>query len=169
MLTSFFVAGECRIMKIGVEINQLSEEFLREYPASQYPELMCKQGRPYSCLLLDLDFGYIICIPYRSSIRHKNAFLFTGTERSRRTQSGLDYSKMVLVQKKSYLNGQNVVVDQDEYNETIRNIQRIAGEAVAYIEGYVSHVSGTRPLHPRAYERKYRFSTLPYFKDVLGL
>ena len=85
MLTSFFVAGECRIMKIEVEINQLSEEFLREYPASQYPELMCKQGRPYSCLLLDLDFGYIICIPYRSSIRHKNAFLFTGTERGGRS------------------------------------------------------------------------------------
>ena len=156
-------------MKIGVEINQLSEEFLQAYPAAQYPELMCKQGRPYSCLLLDLDFGYTICIPYRSSIRHKNAFLFTGTERSRRTRSGLDYSKMVLIQKKSYLNGKNVVVDQDEYNETIRNIQRIAGEAVAYIEDYVGHANGTRPLHPRAYERKYQFSTLPYFQDVLGL
>ena len=74
-------------MKIGVEINQLSEEFLREYPASQYPELMCKQGRPYSCLLLDLDFGYIICIPYPSCIQHKNAFLITETKRSHRTQS----------------------------------------------------------------------------------
>ena len=169
MLASFFCCRECQVLNVEVEIYQLSEQFLRDYPAEQYPELMCKRGRPYSCLLIDLHFDYYICIPYRSSIRHKNAYLFTGTQRSLRTKSGLDYSKIVLIQKKIYLNDKNVVVDQDEYTETIRNIKRIAGEAVEYIEGYIHHVDGTKLLHPRAYDRKYKFSTLPYFHDILGL
>ena len=156
-------------MNVDVKIYQLSEQFLRDYPAEKYPELMYKKGRPYSCLLIDLHLEYHICIPYRSSIHHKNAFLFTGTERSRRTKSGLDYSKMVLIQKNTYLDGKNVVVDQDEYNETIRNIRKIAGEAVDYLDGYICHVNGTHPLHPRSYARKYQYSTLPYFHDVMGL
>lgn len=156
-------------MELDVKIYQLSSEFLRDHPAAQYPELMYKKGRPYSCLLLDLHPDYWVCIPYRSSIHHKNAFLFTGTERSRRTKSGLDYSKMVLIQKESYLDAANVVVDQDEYNETIRNIRRIAGQALEYLDGYIRHVNGTRPLHPKAYARTYQYSTLPYFHDIMGL
>lgn len=156
-------------MEFEVKIYQLSSDFIKDHPAAQYPELMYKKGRPYSCLLLDLHLDYWICIPYRSSIHHKNAFLFTGTERSRRTKSGLDYSKMVLIQKEAYLDSANVVVDQDEYNETIRNIRRIAGEAVDYLDGYIHHVDGTHPLHPKAYGRKYQYSTLPYFHDVMGL
>ena len=115
-------------MEFEVAIYQLSTEFIRDYPSHRYPELMYKKGRPYSCLLIDLHLDYFICVPYRSSIHHKNAFLFSGTERSRRTKSGLDYSKMVLVEKTEYLDSANVVVDQDEYNETIRNIKKIAGE-----------------------------------------
>ena len=102
-------------MDCKVEIYQLSAEFMRDYPAVQYPELMYKWGRPYSCLLIETMFDYYICIPYRSSIRHKNAYLFQETERSRRTKSGLDYTKMVLIRKRSYLDPTKVVVDQDEY------------------------------------------------------
>ena len=90
-------------MEFEVAIYQLSAEFIRNYPSQQYPELMYKKGRPYSCLLIDLHLDYFICVPYRSSIHHKNAFFFCGTERSRRTRSGLDYSKMVLVEKAEYL------------------------------------------------------------------
>ena len=156
-------------MEIDVRIYQLSEKFLRDYPAELYPELMYKKGRPYSCLLIDLHLEYRICIPYRSAIHHKNAFFFHGTERSRRTKSGLDYSKMVLIRDDTYLDPDHVVVDQDEYNETIRNIRKIAGDAVDYLDGYICHVSGKHPLHPKSYARKYQYSTLPYFHDVIGL
>lgn len=156
-------------MDADVKIYQLSEAFLRAYPSAEYPELMYKRGRPYSCLLIDLHMEYRICIPYRSSIHHKNAFLFTGTERSRRTKSGLDYSKMVLIREDSYLDDRNVVVDQDEYRETIQNIRKIAGQAVDYLDGYIHHVDGTKPLHPKNFARKYQYSTLPYFHDVMGL
>ena len=156
-------------MDVDIKINQLSDVFLRDYPAADYPELMYKKGRPYSCLLIDLHLEYRICIPFRSSIRHKNAFLFVGTERSRRTKSGLDYSKMVLIRNEAYLNDQNVVVDQDEYRETIQNIRKIAGEAIDYLDEYIHHVDGTHRLHPKNYARKYQYSTLVYFHDIMGL
>ena len=156
-------------MDCKVEIYQLSAEFMRDYPAEQYPELMCKWGRPYSCLLIETMFDYYICIPYRSSIRHKNAYLFQETERSRRTKSGMDYTKMVLIRKQSYLDPTKVVVDQDEYTETVRNIRKIAEDAVGYLEGYIQHANGTQVLHPREYARKYQYSTLPYFHDILNL
>lgn len=156
-------------MEFEVAIYQLSTEFIRDYPSHRYPELMYKKGRPYSCLLIDLHLDYFICVPYRSSIHHKNAFLFSGTERSRRTKSGLDYSRMVLVEKTEYLDSANVVVDQDEYNETIRNIKKIAGEVLDYLEDYIHHADGSRTLHPREYARKYQYSTLPYFHDVMKI
>ena len=143
-------------MEFEVAIYQLSTEFIRDYPSHRYPELMYKKGRPYSCLLIDLHLDYFICVPYRSSIHHKNAFLFSGTERSRRTKSGLDYSKMVLVEKTEYL-------------DTIRNIKKIAGEVLDYLEDYIHHADGSRTLHPREYARKYQYSTLPYFHDVMKI
>ena len=156
-------------MEFDVKIYQLSSDFQKDYPTGRYPELMCKKGRPYSCLLVDLHQDYFICIPYRSSIQHNNAFLFRGTQRSRRTRSGLDYSKIVLISDERYFDQAKAVVDQDEYTETLKNIKRIVGEAVDYVDTYINHVTGKRPLHLREYQRKYQYSTLPYFHDIVGI
>ena len=129
-------------MEFDVKIYQLSSDFQKDYPTGRYPELMCKKGRPYSCLLVDLHQDYFICIPYRSSIQHNNAFLFRGTQRSRRTRSGLDYSKIVLISDERYFDQAKAVVDQDEYTETLKNIKRIVGEAVDYVDTYINHVTG---------------------------
>ena len=156
-------------MEFDAEVYQLSAEFLNDYPAEQYPELMCKSGRPYNCLLVDLHLDYFICIPYRSSIHHPNAFMFHGTQRSKIKKSGLDYSKIVLIREQRYFSTAKAVVDQDEYRETRKNLAKIAGEAVDYVNTYIDHVNGKCPLHPKAYDRKYRFSTLPYFHDIMRL
>lgn len=87
-------------------VYQLTQEFMADYPEASYPELMHKLGRPYSCLLVDTHKEYYICIPFRSHINHKNAFMFHGTERS---------------------------------------------------------------MHPRQFARKYQYSTLPYFHDVMHI
>lgn len=73
------------------QVYLLSKKFLQDYPVNIYPELMYKRGRPYTCLLIDKHDGYFICVPFRSSITHGNAFLFKSTTRSQRTKSGLDY------------------------------------------------------------------------------
>ena len=42
-------------------------------------------------------------------------------------------------------------------------------EALDYLEDYIHHVDGSRPLHPREYMRRYQYSTLPYFHDVMKI
>ena len=157
-------------MDFDVEICQLSEEFYKAYPEELYPEIMIKDNRPYTCLLIETHDDYLICIPFRSHILHKNAFFFSESSRSKRTPSGLDYKKSVIIKDKTYIDNTNtVVVDGDEYNETIINIEKIVSEVHAYIQDYILHVKGTNVLHHREFLRRYEFSTLPYFHDILEL
>ena len=156
-------------MEYDVEIVLLSNKFIADYPQNKYPELMIKQGRPYSCLIVETHYGYFICIPFRSSIPHNNAYIFKNSARSRRSRSGLDYSKVVLIKNADYIDSSNAIVDKDEYNETFDNMQRIVRNVTEYIEDYVNHINGTNVLHIRDFNRKYKFCTLPYFHDILGI
>jgi len=157
-------------MEYDSELYLLSVKFTQDYPSAVYPELMYKHGRPYTCLLIDSHDGYFICVPFRSSIGHKNAFLFTGTVRSRKTKSGLDYSKIAIIKNSNYLDSDTTaVIDQDEYTEMIKNLPTIVSEATDYVDTYIKHITGIKPLHPRAFSRKYQYSTLPYFHDIMGI
>ncbi|MEY8310045.1 hypothetical protein AAK899_11070 [Erysipelotrichaceae bacterium 51-3] len=156
-------------MDFTADIYQLTQDFINDYPKADYPELMYKLGRPYSCLLVATHYNYYICIPFRSHINHKNAFLFHGTQRSIHSKSGLDYTKIVLINKDNYLDNKKVVIDQDEYTEVQKNLERIATEAIAYVEGYIGHLVGTAPLHTKEFARKYQYSTLPYFHDLMEI
>lgn len=114
-------------MEYDSELSLLSSKFNQDYPPDTYPELMHKHGRPYTCLLIDSHDDYFICVPFRSSIGHKNAFMFTRTARSKKT------------------------------------------EANDYVDTCINHVNGTAPIHPRAFSRKYQYSTLPYFHNIMGI
>ena len=152
------------------QVYLLSSEFMIDYPLSKYPELMYKQGRPYTCLLIDTHEDYFLCVPFRSSINHNNAYHFKSTERSRRTRSGLDYSKTVVIRNSRYIDSTvPAIVDQDEYAEMMRNLSEITTEILDYVNSYINHRNGIRRLHHREFERKYRFSSLMYFEDILRI
>ncbi len=78
-------------MEFDVDICALSKKFYEDYPPQKYPEILRKGSRPYTCLLIDFHTEYLICIPFRSSVTHNEAFIFSGTKRSKRSRSGLDY------------------------------------------------------------------------------
>ncbi|MEG1576526.1 MAG: hypothetical protein RR995_03895 [Hungatella sp.] len=157
-------------MEYEAEVYLLSQKFTKDYPISTYPELMCKSGRPYTCLLIDSHECYFICVPFRSSIGHKNSFMFQGTQRSKKNKSGLDYSKMVLISDDDYIDANvKAIVDQDEYTEMMRNLPYIVTDVLQYVDIYINHVNGTNGIHPREYDRKYLYSTLPYFHDIMNL
>ena len=157
-------------MTYKVDICQLSPAFFAAYPPSNYPEIMTKDSRPYTCLMIETHEDYLICIPFRSSIQHNEAFLFTNTQRSKRTRSGLDYKKAVIVKDTSYIDfATPVVVDNDEYTAVMTNISKIVNDVHSYISKYVNHTTGIAPLHTREFMRRYQYSTLPYFHDILGL
>ena len=152
------------------QVYLLSTKFVADYPLSSYPELMYKQGRPYTCLLIETHEDYFLCVPFRSSINHPNAYHFTGTKRSLKSRSGLDYSKTVVIKDGDYIDAVTpAIVDRDEYSEMMRNLPTIAQDVLDYVNVYVNHKKGTAPLHPREYARKYGFSSLPYFDEILGL
>ena len=152
------------------QVYLLSPKFITDYPLSSYPELMYKLGRPYTCLLIETHDDYFLCVPFRSSINHRNAYHFTGTQRSLKSRSGLDYSKTVVIKNGDYIDSATpAIVDQDEYSEMMKNLPAIVQQVLDYVNAYIGHKNGTAPLHPREYARRYGFSTLPYFDSILGL
>lgn len=155
-------------MEYAAEIYSLSSKFYTDYPNTQYPEIAVKKGRPYSCLLVEYMDDLFICIPFRSHVRHKYAYHFKNSARSKRCQSGLDYTKIALIKNNDYLDTTTpAVVDQDEYKEAVQNLPRIVQEAYEYISDYKDDLNGVQKLHPKEWQRRYGMSTLPYFDSFL--
>ena len=157
-----------QFMQYIVEVSRLSKHFYEKYPKAQYPEILEKESRTYACLLIEFH-EYFICIPYRTNVLHANAYHFKTSKRSVSHKSGLDYSKIAIINNKDYIENQPATIDKDEYNETMINIDKIVTQAITYVEAYIKHINQTRILHQREFFRKYNFSTLPYFHDILGL
>ena len=155
-------------MQYTVEVSRLSKNFYQKYPKTQYPEILEKESRAYACLLIEFR-EYFICIPYRTNVLHANAYHFKTSKRSLSHKSGLDYSKIAIINNKDYIENQPVTIDKDEYNETMINIDKIVTGAILYVESYIDHINKTKILHQREFTRKYGFSTLRYFHDILGL
>ena len=155
-------------MEYIAEIHSLSAKFFTDYPHSQYPEIAVKKNRPYSCLLIEYMDDLFICIPFRSHIRHPHAYHFKSSARSQRSQSGLDYTKSILIKDNAYIDATvPALVDQDEYKETMVNLPRIVQEVFSYISDYRDDLNEVRKLHPREWQRRYGRSTLPYFESFL--
>lgn len=131
--------------------------------------MLKKQKRAYNCLLFQTHYDYFICIPYRSEISHSCAYLFKKSKRSLRHNSGLDYTKILIINNTDYLDTKDALIDKDEFNETIVNFEKIKYEALKYVEDYGDHIKKRKPIHSKEFQRKYRFSTLQYFHKELGL
>ena len=156
-------------MEFDYQILSLAPEFFKTHPVDQFPELLQKDTRAYNCLVLDTMYDYFICIPFRTEMHHKNGYKFKNSKRARRHQSGLDYSKIVILTDAALLSSLPAIVDSDEYNETVKNIQAIAKDAADYVTTYTRHMNGEAPLHSYNFQWKYAYSTLQYFHAELGL
>lgn len=150
------------------QILYLSEKFYEKYPSSLYKEILVKKDRPYQCLLVHIE-DYFICIPYRTEIRHSYAYKFKKSLRSRKHHSGLDYTKIVIISDRGFLSATPALVDDDEYTETMQNLERIRREATAFVDDYVSHCKGEHILHSSEFKRRYQFSPLSYFHKELHI
>lgn len=168
MLLPALVHFEVFGMECLAEIRNLSAKFYFVYSHSKFPEIEYKRNRPYACLLIEYLDDILICVPFRSHVRHPYAYHFKNSVRSRNNRSALDYSKSVLIKDVSYLEqNKQAVVDQDEYTEVVANLPRIAREVYKYVADYQADLNGSRKLHPREWQRRYGMSTLPYFDSLL--
>ena len=146
------------------QILKLTDAFYNTYPKEEYPELLLKSGRSYNCLLIESHYGY-----FRTNIRHKNAFLFTNTKRSKKYASGLDYSKIIIINEPKYIESKSSIIDKDEFLKTKKYITTIKNQAIKYVDTYVNHCNGICVLDEEEFQRKYQMSTLPYFHKQLGI
>lgn len=151
------------------QILKLTDFFYDAYPNPPYKEILKKRQRAYNCLLFQTHYNYFICIPYRTEIRHSYAFHFKTTERAKIHKSGLDYSKIVIIDKTQYIDSVDAIIDKDEFNETMVNLEKIKKEALDFVEDYVAHMRGVKRLHKREFDRRYSFSPLKYFHKELGI
>ena len=152
------------------EIKKLSKQFYKDYPYAQYPEILGKDRRSYDVVLFEIDYlkGCYVCVPFRTEMKHNNGYRFKFSTRSKEHQSGLDFSKLVIVSNKEYI-GESSTVDIDEYKELKKQEKHIHENLINYIHSYVEHINGHSPLHRKQFDRKYRYSTLKYFHKELNL
>ncbi|MBQ9437971.1 MAG: hypothetical protein IJU50_06525 [Lachnospiraceae bacterium] len=156
-------------MNFDFEVRKLTQRFYLERPIQEFRDLLRKHERGYSTLLVDTHSDYYICIPFRSEIGHEYAYKFRHSIRSQRSHSGLDYTKICIINDGNYIDEKPAVVDQDEYREMRDNIETIVDEAVSYINVYIDHVKGISRLNNRQYRKKYWYTTLKYFHAELGI
>ena len=97
-----------------------------------------------------------------------NGYKFKFTAKSKKHQSGLDFSKLVINANSDFI-GENSTIDCDEYIEFAKQEDQIHKKLAKYIHDYVEHVNGHMSLHIKQFERKYKYSTLKYFHKELGI
>ena len=123
----------------------------------------------FSNTKVDKRVLYYICVPFRTEISHPYAYHFKNSSRSRSHKSGLDYTKIVIINKSEYIDNKDAVVDRDEFVETISNIRRIRREALEFVEDYVAHMQNVKCLQVQEFNRRYQYSPLKYFHKELGI
>ncbi len=151
------------------QILKLTPMFYSNYLNQSHTDILKKNNRAYNCLLFQTHYNFLIAVPYRSEIAHKYAYRFRYSKRSKKHKSGLDYTKIIIVEQNEYLDTKDAIIDNDEYNETIRNFEKIKQEVLKYVEDYIDYVQGKKVISEKEFERKYRFSTLKYFHKELGI
>ena len=104
--------GKMRLPENDYQILRLTDSFYNEYTDPPYKEILKKRKRAYNCLLFQTHYDYFICIPYRSEITHQFAYLFRKSNRLKQHKSGLDYTKILIINKTKYIDNKDAIVDK---------------------------------------------------------
>ena len=130
----------------------LSEAFYNDFPRAQCPEILEKENRPYYCLAVRVS-GHIFAIPIRHHIRHKFAF-FTIND------SGLDYTKAVVIDDPMYISSTSPWIDSMEWNILKGNENAIFYGFRKFLRQYMRALK--HPENPRS-TMFIKYTSLKYF------
>ena len=152
-------------MKKQFNLNKLSSKFFTDFPNTNYPELEFKKNRPYVilvCKINEITFG----LPFRTNVKHSLCYKFKKTTRNTNSSTGIDFTKAVVLNKSEYI-GIATTIDSKEYIELDKNIIYIISKFTHYVNSYVLYKKGN--AFDKNIEHKYKYSTLQYFHNELGL
>ena len=132
----------------------LSQEFYEKYSGCK--EILQKSTRPYVCLEVCVN-GLTFAIPFRHHIPHKYAFMIEG-------ESGLDYTKAVLILAESDISEEQPWIDQKSFNAIKGQERRIQKGMRDFLKIYKK--ARQYRVNPR-YRYILQCSTLSYFLDQI--
>ena len=109
--------------------------------------------------------GNRFALPFRTNIRHGYCYKFKSSGRESEASTGIDFTKAVVITDAKYV-GEEVAIDHKEYVELMNKFYLVLSKFKRYLSGYAKccrEGGGERAM------RKYRYTTLKYFKNELGL
>ena len=137
-----------------MELIRLSAQFYTQY--ANCKEILTKPSRPYVCITVTIN-GRLFAIPIRHHIKHKYCFR-TGVE------SGLDYTKAVVITNPNFIIRGNVRIDQAEYNMIKGQDKKIEKGMTDYIKIYKKAMQYPNNQH---YTSIRACSALQYFERYI--
>lgn len=147
-----------------IDIRFLTRDFYLQYDSVNYPEIEHKEERPYAVLLVNVC-GNKFAIPFRTNIRHKNAYKFRNSGRTTDSETGLDFTKAVIVNNGNFIGG-SATIDRKEYVELSKNAVKIIKKFTTYVNNYIKYRKGIGAEYRRL---DYQFTTLKYFERELNI
>ena len=141
------------------KLHILTNDFYKDY--STCKEIL-EKTRPYCIATIKVD-GYTYGIPFRTNIHHKFSYIFKGSPRSE--NSGLDFSKAVIILKPTYI-GPEAIIDSFEYSIFVQKKTIIANRFENFIRDYKKWVTNPIYFHKESLMEK---TSLQYFHKELGL
>ena len=146
-----------------MKFHRLSAAFYKQF--SFYEEILTKEDRPYYVLLLEMD-GITYAIPLRSHITHSYSFI---ADNSAGLNSGLDYSKAVVITNSTQFDPSPVTIRQNEYNIFKKREFVIKKQFSSYVVRYKKEVCRRLKNPVLPVSSLCRYSSLKYFHKELGL
>jgi hypothetical protein len=147
----------------GYVICSLSEKFYREYPLSDFPEIMEKKARPYLVLIATID-GVVYAIPFRTHAHPQTSYLFKSYFRDFDDQVGLDYSKTVVLSDPAF-KGNPARLNPIQKEELDSHRLEILEDFKKYLDSFKKAMLSNNP----SLKRRYQYSSLQYFIRELGI
>lgn len=153
------------------QVLKLTTKFYTDHPRTEYPEILSKDTRPYNCLLLQSKYGYYICIPLRSHIKHQYGFWLHKDGKG--TYAGLDYTKIIIIEGhdlNDYLEPKTALINQKQFITMRNRMPKIVEESQDFIDDYISYLrKDDGCIDEREFIRRYSCSTLQYFHKELKI
>ena len=129
----------------------LSEDFYSKYGSKI--EVLDKKNRPYICLTIQIE-DKTFAIPLRHNINHPFCFYTI-------KPAGLDYTKAVVIENKSYISPDRPWIDSKEWKLIKKNENKIYYEFRKYFRQYKRAL--VHPDNPRS-KVFLKYSALQYFE-----
>lgn len=141
-----------------MEYKFLSQKFYEDYPEQDYSEIERKDNRPYTMVCLSVN-DCIVALPMRSHINHNNAYIT-----NRADNCGIDFSKAVIISNSDYIdNSRKPYIRNNEFAYLKGKDRILKNKFNRYLQSYIGAKESNDPNRLKRFE----YSTLPYFEDVV--